>query len=83
VLRVNIVRTQSQSILANVGPDIEALIKAIIGAANANAVAAQAAAQQPPPAPVSFALLPGQAYTAPLDNNKPNELKIFVQLQQG
>jgi hypothetical protein len=72
--------------MAQVPPDVDALVQAFIAAANATAAAnAAAAAAIPPapPAPVPFALLPGQAYTAPLDFNKANELKLFRSATTG
>jgi hypothetical protein len=53
-------------------PDVAAFMQAVAAALNA-----QPPAPNPPPVPAPFALLPGDAYTAPLDYNKPNELKIF------
>jgi hypothetical protein len=54
-------------------PDIDALVQALIAAANA----AAAAAIPPVPPVAPFALLPGAAYNAPLDYSKASELKIF------
>jgi hypothetical protein len=59
--------------MAQNAPNYDALIQALITAAQA----ATAAAIPPVAPPVPFALLPGAAYTAPLDYSKASELKIF------
>jgi hypothetical protein len=60
-------------------PDIDAFIQAMIAAANAAAAAAVPPVPPVPPIvpPAPFSLLPGGAYTTPLDYSKSSELKIF------
>jgi hypothetical protein len=75
--------------MAQAQPDMDAFIQALTAAFAANAAVNVAAAAAIPPAPPipqvppQFALLPGEAYTDPLDYNKPNELKIFKSATAG
>jgi hypothetical protein len=61
-------------------PDVDQLIQAMIGGFNA---AAAAVVPPGPGPPAPFALLPGEAFNAPLDYNKASELKLFCLATAG